>query len=74
MATVTIKSIGSQYIASVDDYIWLLEHRDEPLALAIIGWDTDGEVDYFVVRIDDRRIIVVFPDGNKVKYEVNYNA
>lgn len=74
MATVTIKSIGRQYLLTNEEYIWLLEHRDEPLPLSSVTWHRDGKLDYFVVRIGKAHIVVVYPDYNKVKYEVNYNA
>lgn len=74
MATVTIKAIRRQYILSNDDYIWLLEHRNEPLQLAFVSWDAIGSIDHFTVRRNERSIITVFPAPNRVEYEVNYNA
>lgn len=72
MPTVTVKAIHRQHILNNDDYLWILDHRNEPLRLCSISYLYSGKLSTIAVHRSPGDIIVLFPD-NMLEVEVNYN-
>ena len=64
--TVTIESLGCQYILEDEKYQYIVDNLGKPLPLANIWWD-EGNVTHFSIRCGDG-IITIF-DTNKPKGE-----
>lgn len=76
MPTITITSIGRQYILDDEDWKWLKQHVGEPLRLLSMNFSHhNGEL--FCVSVlkeateDDVSVVTLFMDMNEVQYEVS---
>ena len=76
MPTITITSIGRQYILDNEDWKWIKQHLGVPLKLLSLNFSHNkGEL--FCVSIlkeateDSMSVITLFTDMNKLEYEVN---
>ena len=78
MATVTLKSIGNQFVLNNKDYNYLMQHIGTALPLLSLNYTPTGRIWSFAVYAGntDRSsdCITVFVDESKVEYEVNYSA
>lgn len=67
--TVTIRSIGDQYILEDEKYKFILSHLNEPLPLANVWFHLEGGISSVSVRYEDS-IITLFTKNN-IKGEFN---
>ena len=72
MASVLIKSIGSQHLLRTDKFHYIQKYLGKPLQLQSIDWFDDGTVCCFTIRYLGNHIITIFPDkySNDVEFEV----
>lgn len=70
MGLLVIRSIGRKYLLSVDNWLWILEHRNMPLRISHIYTTDDGSIRAISIYKDEKDIITVFPIGNRLRCEV----
>lgn len=70
MNTVIIKAINSMYLLSVDDWLWIREHRNEPLRVFKIYRTSNGCVRAISIYKNSKDIITVYPTGNDLRCQI----
>lgn len=62
--TVTIQSIDAKYILEVEEHQYILEHLNEPLALAGLWFDHKGKLDHVTLRAENSKVITLFTNNH----------
>ena len=74
--TITIKSIKNRHLLTDEEYDFILENIDEPLQLAAVWFDREGQLVHFTAYFGDT-VITLFDDhviegefGNGIKFQL----
>ena len=70
--TITIKSIGSQYLLEDEKYQYLLDNLNKPLKIKMLWFDDNGCLNHIAIDWPEAEEIITLFKNNNIEGEISH--